>query len=180
MDPSGFALFDMAIGVCGVAWRERGLVRVLLPEVGGAPARAQLAKRFPDIAEAVPPPQIQQVMDRIVALMQGELVDLSDAPLDQHIVSAFERQVYAIALAIPPGKTMTYGEIAVRLGDKLLAQRVGQAMGHNPWPIVVPCHRVLGAGGKMVGFSAPGGVSTKERMLAIEGYFPGGQPSLFG
>ncbi len=180
MSTTGFTLFDTAIGICGVAWRERGLVGVLLPEVSGAPARARLSRRFPDLAEAAPPPRIQDVVGRIVALMQGRPVDLSDAPLDLEIVSDFERQVYAIALGIPPGKTMTYGQIATQLGDRLLAQKVGQAMGHNPWPIVVPCHRVLGAGGKMVGFSAPGGIDTKERMLAIEGYFPGGQPSLFG
>ncbi|HEY2660760.1 MAG TPA: methylated-DNA--[protein]-cysteine S-methyltransferase [Caulobacteraceae bacterium] len=180
MTNSGYSLFDTAIGVCGVGWRERGLVGVLLPEVGGAPARARLHGRFPDLIETTPPPEIQAVIDSIVALMNGEAINLSDAPLDLDIVSPFERRVYAIARAIPPGRTMTYGEIAVQLGDKLLAQQVGQAMGNNPWPIVVPCHRVLGAGGKMVGFSAPGGVSTKERMLAIEGYFPGGQPSLFG
>jgi methylated-DNA-[protein]-cysteine S-methyltransferase len=180
MSQSGFILFETALGVCGLAWRERGLVGVLLPEADGAPARARLSKRFPDLAEAPPPPQVQAAARSIAALMRGEPVDLAGVELDLDVVSPFERRVYAIARAIPPGQTLTYGEVAAQLGDKLLARDVGQALGRNPWPIVVPCHRVLGAGGKMVGFSAPGGVTTKERMLAIEGYYPGGQPSLFG
>jgi methylated-DNA-[protein]-cysteine S-methyltransferase len=94
-------------------------------------------------------------------------------------VSDFERQVYAIARKIPPGETLTYGDIAEKLGDKLLSRDVGQAMGKNPFPIVVPCHRVVAANGKLGGFSAAGGVDTKLKMLAIEGAAVGGQPDLF-
>ena len=90
----------------------------------------------------------------------------------------FNARVYAIARKIPPGKTMTYGEIAERLGDKLLAREVGTALGQNPCPIVMPCHRVLAAGGKTGGFSASGGVVTKLKLLSIEGAQPGG-PTLF-
>ena len=180
MTNSGFTLFDTAIGVCGVAWREAGIVGVLLPEVGGAPARNRLVKRYPDLAESEPPAEIRAAIAAITALLLGRAADLTGIELDLSQASPFERQVYDIARAIPPGRIMTYGEIAERLGDKLLARDVGQAMGRNPCPIIVPCHRVLGAGGKMTGFSAPGGVATKERMLAIEGYYPGGQPSLFG
>ena len=180
MSDTGYFLFETRIGVCGLAWRERGLVGVLLPETDGAAALDRLRLRYPDLAEAEPPATVRSAADRIVALMAGEHVDLSDVDLDLDLVSPFTAQVYAIARAIPPGEILTYGEIAQKLGDRLLAREVGQCMGRNPWPIVVPCHRVLGAGGKMVGFSAPGGVTTKERMLAIEGYYPGGQPSLFG
>ena len=116
---------------------------------------------------------------QVRALLAGEHVDLSGADLDMSTVQPFERRVYAIARTIRPGQAMTYGEIAERLGDKLLARDVGQAMGRNPFPIIMPCHRVVGAGGAMVGFSAPGGVQTKLKLLAIEGYAPGGQPSLF-
>ena len=175
----GFTLFDTEIGVCGLAWREHGLVGVLLPEVGGAPALARLRQCFPDLTESAPPTQVRAAAELIIALMRGERVDLSSIRLDLERVSPFEARVYAIARAIPPGQVLTYGEIAHQLGDKQLAREVGQAMGRNPWPIVVPCHRVVGAGGKLVGFSAPGGVETKQRMLAIEGYLPNGQPSLF-
>ncbi len=180
MSSSGFTLFDTAIGVCGLAWREAGIVGVLLPEVGGAPASSRLAKRYPDLAEAEPSTEIRAAIDAIVALFEGRAADFTGIRLDLSHAARFERRVYNIARTIPPGSVMTYGEIAERLGDKKLAREVGQAMGRNPWPIVVPCHRVLGAGGKMVGFSAPGGVATKARMLAIEGYYPGGQPPLFG
>src|SRR6202012_5569537 len=95
-------------------------------------------------------------------------------------VPAFSRQVYAVARAIPPGSTMTYGEIAARLGDPLLARAVGQAMGENPFTIVMPCHRVMAAGGKFGRFSAYGGFETKRRLLRIEGALPDDQPSLFG
>ncbi len=101
--------------------------------------------------------------------MTGKPVDLLDAPIDIGRVPAFNARVYAIARAIPPGETLTYGEIATRLGDKLLARDVGAAMGANPWPIVVPCHRVTAAGGKLGGFSARGGASTKLKLLTIEG-----------
>ena len=114
----------------------------------------------------------------MVALLSGEPRDLSGIAIDDAEISDFNRKVYAIARAIPPGQTLTYGEIAERLGDKALARAVGQAMGENPTPIVMPCHRVLAANGKTGGFSAPGGVITKLRLLTIEGAQPGG-PTLF-
>jgi len=179
MTNPGFTLFDTPIGRCAIAWRTTGIVGVQFPEGGDDKSRARLARRFPDLAETAPPPQIEYVIGQVRALLAGEPVDLSDAPLDMDTVQPFEARVYAIARAIPPGQAMTYGEIAERLGDKLLARDVGQAMGKNPFPIIMPCHRVLAAGGKLGGFSAPGGASTKQKLLAIEGYAPGGQPSLF-
>jgi methylated-DNA-[protein]-cysteine S-methyltransferase len=173
-----FTVFDTAIGPCGLAWSEAGLVAVQLPEGDAAGTRARLMRRVPDAAEAPPPPKIAEAIAGIIALLNGERRDLRDIAIDDRAISDFNRRVYAIARAIPPGETMTYGEVAERLGDKLLARAVGQAMGENPTPIVMPCHRVLAASGKTGGFSAPGGVNTKLRLLTIEGAQPGG-PTLF-
>jgi methylated-DNA-[protein]-cysteine S-methyltransferase len=121
---------------------------------------------------------VQRAIDDIVALLAGERRDLNHVRVDIADVPDFNRRVYDIARTIPPGATLSYGEIAERLGDKMLARDVGQAMGQNPVPIIVPCHRVLAAGGKMGGFSAPGGTKTKLRLLEIERAQPGG-PTLF-
>lgn len=104
----------------------------------------------------------------MVALLRGEPRDLRDLPLELDGLPEFQRRVYEIARTIPPGSTLSYGELARRMGVPGAARAVGQALGKNPFPIVVPCHRVLAAGGKMGGFSAAGGVSTKARMLRIE------------
>jgi methylated-DNA-[protein]-cysteine S-methyltransferase len=155
-----YALFETAIGWAGLAWSEAGLIGVHLPERDPEAARASFLRRFPDITEAVIPAHLDPVVEGIRALMRGGKADLSAAPLDIARVPAFNAQVYEIARAIPPGETLTYGEIATRLGDKLLARDVGAALGQNPWPIVVPCHRVTAAGGKLGGFSARGGART--------------------
>jgi methylated-DNA-[protein]-cysteine S-methyltransferase len=169
MMASGFALFDTAIGRCGVAWGERGVAGVQLPEAGERETRARMLQRFPTAGEAAPPPEVQCVIDRIVALLCGEASDLSTIALDMDHVPAFHRRVYEAARAIPAGMTLSYGDIAARVGAPGAARAVGQALGRNPFPIVVPCHRVLAAGGKIGGFSALGGIATKRRMLAIEG-----------
>jgi methylated-DNA-[protein]-cysteine S-methyltransferase len=164
-----YTLFETAIGWTGLVWGDQGLVGVHLPERDPESARRALLRRFPESVEASAPDSLQPVIDGIRALLRGEHVDLSDAPLDIARVPAFNAQVYAIAQAIPAGETLTYGEIATRLGDRLLARDVGAALGQNPWPIVVPCHRVTAAGGKLGGFSARGGAHTKLRLLTIEG-----------
>ena len=178
MSTLSFALFDTAIGRCGVVWSERGIVGVQLPEASERATKSRVVRRFPQAREAVPPATIARTIEEIVALFRGERRDLSGAVLDSEAVPDFHRRVYAIARTIPPGSTMSYGEIAERLGDRALARDVGEALGRNPFPIIVPCHRVMAAGGKMGGFSAPGGVRTKLRMLSIEGAQPGG-PTLF-
>lgn len=165
---TGFALFDTAIGRCGIAWGERGLLGVQLPESGDAQTRARLLQKAPGAREMTPPANVQKACDAMTELLEGEATDLSFIALDTERLPAFNRSVYDIARTIAPGETLTYGDIATRLGDKLLSRAVGKALGENPLPIVIPCHRVLAANGKTGGFSANGGVTTKFRMLAIE------------
>jgi methylated-DNA-[protein]-cysteine S-methyltransferase len=183
MAEQGFTVFDTALGACGIAWGARGVTRVLLPDGGAEKIRARLQRRFPQANETAPPPDVARVIADIVALMQGEARDFGYVALDLSGVPDFNRRVFDIARTIPAGQTLTYGEIATRLGDKLLARDVGAALGQNPFPVVVPCHRVLAASGKSGaiktgGFSAPGGVATKLKMLSIERAQPGG-PTLF-
>jgi len=175
----GFVLFETAIGTCGIAWGTDGIVGVQLPGREGTETRRRLLRRFPDAQEHTPPPRIQRAVDGIVALLQGEASDLTSVELDMARVPPFDRRVYEVARTIPPGSTLTYGEIATRLGERRLAREVGQALGQNPFAIVVPCHRVVAAGGKVGGFSARGGIRTKLRMLAIEGAPAAGLLPLF-
>ncbi|QYN25327.1 methylated-DNA--[protein]-cysteine S-methyltransferase [Amycolatopsis sp. DSM 110486] len=175
---SGYTVFDTPLGACGLAWREGAIIGTALPGSSPASTRAFLARRFPDATEAVPPPEIQTAVELITALLSGGQPDLSGLPLALDDVPEFNRRAYVAALRIPPGKTKTYGDLAHELGLPGAAQAVGQAMGNNPFPIIVPCHRVLAAGGKHGGFSAPGGVETKRRMLVIEGALPD-EPTLF-
>jgi methylated-DNA-[protein]-cysteine S-methyltransferase len=174
----GFALFATAIGHCGIVWSERGIVGVQLPESGERATRSRVVARFPAAREAIPPASVRRTIGDIVALLGGERKDLGEAILDCDGIAEFNRRVYDITRAIPAGSTLSYGAIAERLGDRNLARDVAQALGQNPFPIIVPCHRVMAAGGKTGGFSAPGGVRTKLRMLSIEGAQPGG-PTLF-
>jgi methylated-DNA-[protein]-cysteine S-methyltransferase len=168
MTSQGFALFDTAIGRCGIAWGERGVVGVQLPEAREIATRARMQVRFPKATEGAAPPAVQQAVDDIVALLRGEVRDLASITLDMEGVPSFHQRVYDVARSIAPGSTVTYGEIATRLGAPGSARAVGQALGRNPFAILVPCHRVLAAGGKVGGFSANGGIATKLRMLSIE------------
>lgn len=173
-----YALFGTAIGACCIAWSAHGLIGVQLPEANAEATRKRTQRRFPEASEAQPPSEVVHAIEGIIALLSGEARDLRDIAIDGSDTPEFNARVYAIARNIPPGKTMTYGEIAERLGDKTLSRAVGQAMGQNPCPIVIPCHRVLAAGGKTGGFSASGGVVTKLKLLTIEGAQPSG-PTLF-
>ena len=179
MTAHGFTLFDTSIGRCGIAWGERGIVGVQLPETREPETRARLLRHHPDAIETLPPPAIQRALDSIVALLAGEAADLSVAVLDMHRVSPFHRRVYEVARTIAPGATLSYGEIAKQMGAGGAARAVGQALGRNPFAIVVPCHRVLAASGKVGGFSANGGIVTKLRMLSIEAARASGQGALF-
>lgn len=179
MTASGVALFDTAIGRCGIAWGERGVVGVQLPEASQARTLARMRRRFPDATAAPPPASVQRAIEGIVALLEGEAIDLSAVPLDMAKVPPFERRVYEVARSIRPGATLAYGDIAARLGAPGEARAVGQALARNPFPILVPCHRVLAAGGKVGGFSANGGIATKLRLLSIEGARTSPEPTLF-
>jgi methylated-DNA-[protein]-cysteine S-methyltransferase len=172
-----FALFDTAIGRCAIAWSARGIVAVSLPERDDATLRARLQRRHPGALESAPPDDVERAIADITALAAGEHRDLSGVVLDLEGVPEFNRRVYAVARTIRPGATRTYGAIAAQLGEPD-ARRVGEAMGRNPCPVIVPCHRVVAAGGKTGGFSAPGGAATKRRLLAIEGV-GGDEPTLF-
>jgi len=174
-----FALFDTAIGRCGIAWGTRGIVGVQLPESRETETRSRVLERFPDAREAPPPTEVRHAIDGIVAVLHGEPRELSAIALDMDDVPPFNRRVYEIARTIPPGATLSYGEIATRLNEPGAARAVGQALGRNPFAIVVPCHRVLAAGGRIGGFSANGGITTKLRILSIEGSRATGQLALF-
>ena len=175
----GFCLFDTAIGPCALAWSQAALVGVQLPEADPGALRARMHRRFEGAPEAEPPLPVQEAIRRIQALLDGAHDDLADLPLDMSEVPEFQRKVYAVTRAIPPGRTLTYGEVAQRIGEPGASRAVGQALGLNPFAPVVPCHRVLAAGGRSGGFSAEGGAHTKLRMLEIERARFGQEPGLF-
>ena len=165
----GLTLFDTALGRCGIAWSDRGVTGVQLPEASDAATIARLRRRRPRTRMSAPSVDARRAIEGMTALMRGEHVSLDDVALDMEGVLPFHRRVFELARTIPPGSTSTYGEVAARLGDPRSARAVGEALGRNPFPIVVPCHRVLAASGQLGGFSAHGGATTKRRMLIIEG-----------
>ena len=165
-----YALFDTAIGRCGLAWGSRGLIGVQLPEKSPEATRTRLMRHCPAADEAEPPAPIDRAVADIQALLRGEKKTLRAIQLDTGRVPAFNARVYETARAIPPGQTRTYGEVARAIGDASAARAAGQALGRNPFAIIVPCHRVVGANDRLVGFSANGGIATKLRMLQIEGW----------
>ncbi len=179
MSGYGFTLFLTALGRCGLAWSERGISRLQLPEATDAATRERLVRRLAVARQSTPPPAVQAAMDKVVRLLAGEAPDLGGIALDADGVPPFHRRAYAAARQIPVGETLSYGEVAARLGEPGAARAVGQAMGRNPYPIIVPCHRVLAAGGRAGGFTAPGGLATKARLLQIEGARWGREPDLF-
>jgi methylated-DNA-[protein]-cysteine S-methyltransferase len=160
--------FDTSIGRCGIAWTERGIARVRWPGSRRA------------VGSAAPPPEVHRAIDGIQALLRGEASDLTQVRLDLGDVAAFDRRVYEAARAIRPGNTRTYGQLARELGEPGEAREVGAAMARNPVPLIVPCHRVVGADGRLGGFSAPGGTATKRRLLEIEGAHADQPGTLFG
>lgn len=168
-----YARFATAIGDCGIAWGEQGVVGLWLPRTDGSLPAATVLRRWPDASEAPLPPALQGPVQQIIDLLAGRAKPmLDDVPLDFSRIGEFDAKVYDAARRIAPGSTASYGEIAKQLGDANEARAVGQALGRNPFPIVVPCHRVLAANGKAGGFSAPGGVIAKHRLLEIEGALP--------
>lgn len=177
---AGWALFDSPVGACGLAWNASGEVSGChLPEADAPAMRSRLRRRYPALSETAPPAAMQAVIDRLVAALNGAPDTLEDVPLDLHGVPPFHQRVYAEARRLAPGQTCRYGDIAQALGEPGAARAIGQALGHNPFAPIVPCHRVLAAGGRSGGFSAPGGLATKLALLEHEGARFGDQPGLF-
>jgi methylated-DNA-[protein]-cysteine S-methyltransferase len=174
-----FHLFETAIGSCALIWEGERFIGAQLPERDEEAARRRLSRRFPEAGEAPAEGFVAKAVAGIRALFEGEKRDLSHLPVALETVSPFNRKVYEVALAIPHGQTLTYGEVAQRIGEPGAARAVGVALGQNPWPIIVPCHRVLAAGGKTGGFSAEGGVAIKLRILTIEKARTSAEPGLF-
>ncbi|WP_323745918.1 methylated-DNA--[protein]-cysteine S-methyltransferase [Diaphorobacter caeni] len=183
--PLGARHFATEIGDCALAWSDAGIVAVQLPEPDVARTLERLLRGLRldrPVSELLAASQPQQAIDAVhgvQALLRGEPLNLLDIELDLRGVPEFACRVYALARAIAPGDTRTYGELARELGDVHLSRAVGQALGANPFAPVVPCHRILAAGDRAGGFSAHGGATQKLRMLAIEGACPGGTLPLF-
>ena len=173
-----YTLFDTPIGRCGICWGKAGITALQLPERNDSETQAKLLRKSPTALQVKPPKDVQKAIDQIASLLRGEKRDLSSIALDMQGVPDFHRRVYEFSRSIPPGKTLTYGEIAAKVGQKNAARAVGQAMGRNPFPLIVPCHRVLAAGRKLGGFSANGGIATKLKLLNIEGARADEEPTL--
>ncbi|HYS90314.1 MAG TPA: methylated-DNA--[protein]-cysteine S-methyltransferase [Bradyrhizobium sp.] len=169
MTAHGFALFDTTIGRCGIAWGELGVTGVQLPEAREIDTRKRLFRLYPDNRELRPPLNVGIAIEGIVALLRGGDSDLSDVMLDMTGIAAFNQRVYALARTIPRGETRTYAEIASALRASGAVYSVAQAIGRNPFMIIVPCHRVLEAGHYADKISPNGGVISKRRLLSIEG-----------
>ena len=175
----GYSTFDTAVGRCAIAWGQAGIVGVQLPEVREIETRRRLLRQHPEARELRPPPGVELAIDGIVALLRGEAADFSDVTLDMQGILPFNGRVYALARTIPRGETMTYAEIAKRLGASGASHAVGQAIGRNPFTLIIPCHRVLAAPGETNAISANGGVITKRRLLSLEGALANSGPTLF-
>ena len=167
------ATFETALGRCAVRWSDHGITRVLLPSRFVHPDPA-------DLPHTNMPPFVRAAIEGMTAVMAGGAADLRDVPLDEHDLDEFRRAVYAATREIEPGTTRSYGQVARAIDRPEAARDVGTALARNPFPIIVPCHRVVAANGALTGFSAPGGLATKRRMLELEGAPGYGQQALFG
>lgn len=174
-----YHLFDTALGWMGTAWSETGIVAVQTPDRDRETTMRRLLRKLPE-AEASESSNLagfaEDAASRLQAYAAGEQADLDSIPLDLSGIGPFNLDIYRVARELGFGETVTYGELAKRAGHAGLARETGQALGENPIPIIVPCHRIVAAGGKLGGFSAPGGTRTKERLLALEGVAIGPLP----
>ncbi|MEY9627266.1 methylated-DNA--[protein]-cysteine S-methyltransferase [Sinorhizobium fredii] len=165
-----YLIFETAAGFCGIAWSERGITRFQLPTKSAEATERLLLRRQPGAEPQVPPPAIAEAVREVKRYFEGKETDFSEFELDLEEQDAFFKEIYAATRKIAWGQTTTYGALAKALGaGPEVARDVGQAMAKNPVALIIPCHRVLAAGGKVGGFSAPGGASTKLRMLEMEG-----------
>jgi methylated-DNA-[protein]-cysteine S-methyltransferase len=175
----GYTIFDTGIGRCGIAWGPSGIVGVQLPEAREIDTRRRLFQLYPDARELRPPVDVEIAIEGIVALFRGEACDFSDMTLDMTGIPAFNQRVYALARQIPRGETRTYAEIASALRASGAVYSVAQAIGRNPFMIIVPCHRVLEVGNYADKISPNGGAISKRRLLSIEGAHPTVSKTLF-
>jgi len=166
---SGYCIIATAWGPLGLAWSEVGLLRVQLTDIDGATTKGRLLHKLPEPEEADPPDWLAPTTTELQRYFSGKPVAFSAIPLDLEKIAPFHRAVYDQTLLVGFGHTVTYGELAARAGQPGAAQAVGQAMGRNPMPVIIPCHRVLASNNKLGGFSAPGGQTTKLMLLDLEG-----------
>src|SRR6202165_1768050 len=179
MTGRGYTVFDTGIGRCGIAWGDLGVIGVQLPEAREIETRGRMLRQYPDARELRPPLNVEIAIDGISALLRGQASDLSDVTLDMRGIHAFNRRVYELTREIPRGETRTYGEIAMKLGASGATHSVAQAIGRNPFMIIVPCHRVLEAGGYADRISPNGGAISTRRQLSIEGAGSASAKTLF-
>ena len=165
--------FDTALGRCGIRWSDIGITGVLLPSTA-------TGRPLPFLDPAAVPAVVRDAIEGIRAVLDGERRDLGDIRLDERGIDPFRRRVYAATRAVQPGTIATYGQVARAIGEPDAARDVGAALARNPTPVIVPCHRVVAANGALHGFSVPGGIETKRRMLQLEGAPGFGQQVLFG
>jgi len=165
-----YRIFETALGFCAIAWSDKGITRFRLPEPNAEATEQSLLRRMPDATPATPPPAIVDAVAAARHYFAGEKTDFSGVPVDLGKQTELFEKIYVAARRLNWGETTTYGAMAKQFGDDWeIAREVGQAMSKNPIPLIIPCHRVLAAGGKVGGFSAPGGAGTKVKMLALEG-----------
>jgi methylated-DNA-[protein]-cysteine S-methyltransferase len=175
----GYTIFDTAVGRCGIVWSDAGIVAVHLPEAREIDTRRRVYQLYSEAREARPPMNTEIAIDGIVTLLRGEASDLLDVTLDTRGIHVFNQRVYELTRAIPRGETRTYAEIATRLGAPGAADSVARAIAKNPFVIIVPCHRVLEAGGYADKISPNGGTISKRHLLSIEGTHPAHSTTLF-
>jgi methylated-DNA-[protein]-cysteine S-methyltransferase len=179
MSGRGYTVFDTAVGRCGIAWGELGVLGVQLPEAREIETRRRLFQLFPDARELRPPAEIQSAIDGIAVLLRGKAADFSEVRLDMTAIRPFDGRVYDFTRTIPRGETLTYGEVASRLRASGATHSVAQALSRNPFMVIVPCHRVLEAGGYADKISPNGGSISKRRLLSIEGAGSASSKTLF-
>jgi methylated-DNA-[protein]-cysteine S-methyltransferase len=175
----GYSVFDTGIGRCGIVWSEAGVVGVQLPEARELETRRRLFQLYPDAREMRAPLNVEIAIEGMVALLRGQPADLAEVVLDMSGIANFNRRVYELARGIPWGETRTYGEIAARMRASGASHSVAQAIGKNPFMLIVPCHRVLEAGHYADKISPHGGSISKRRLLSIEGAISPGGKTLF-
>jgi methylated-DNA-[protein]-cysteine S-methyltransferase len=179
MSGRGYTIFDTGIGRCGIAWGYGGILGVQLPEAREIDTRRRLFQLYPDARETRPSLNVEIAIEGIVALLRGEASDLSDVTLDMTGIHAFNQRVYEFTRRIPRGETRTYGELAASMRLSSALHAVARAIAQNPFVIIVPCHRVLEAGGYADKISPHGGAISKRRLLSIEGAGSPGAKTLF-